>query len=206
MMQSETNTQQPSGLTIPGYRGNVKLPNGKIMVSGTASKPGPSDTSINGNDTGAVAAGMATTPLSPSSSFTTSQLNSSQGLISAICFSYWDNILGPRIQHTWYASNHNHLHNSTLLHICSQTLNGEICRDVAASHVDYKFYTMPDKDIVVAGFIFSAKSLYGLGVHSLALVVPHSEMSRYLEKHELIHRWIFRLTGKLKVLLNKVMV
>ncbi|XP_064606333.1 guanine nucleotide exchange factor C9orf72-like isoform X2 [Liolophura sinensis] len=203
MMQSEANAQQPSGLTVPGHRANVQLPNGKINAIGTGNRPGLNDTSVKGQDTGTVAAGMATTPLSPSSSFTTSQLNSSQDLISAVCFSYWDNILGPRIQHTWYASNHQPLHNSTLLHICSQTLNGEICRDVATSHVDYKFYTMPDKDIVVAGFIFSAKNVYGLGVHSLALVIPHKEMSRYLEKHELIHRWIFRLTGKLKVLLNK---
>lgn len=147
------------------------------------------------------------TPLSPSSKYTTSYLQQSDhSIISAVMFSYWDNILGPRLYHVWCTDSFSIPSNSILMYVCGQVLNGEICRDPMDSQIDYKFYNMPDKGIIVMTFVFSAKGRFGQGVHSVSFIIPNSETKYYLEIHELLRCWFQRMIGKVRILLNKVYI
>ncbi|XP_067677846.1 guanine nucleotide exchange factor C9orf72-like [Haliotis asinina] len=171
---------------------------GSNMSSGVVQVPSSTDSELTGDFE------LPTTPLSPSSAFSTAKIvKISQSYIDAMLLCHWDNILGPRLEHVWYVEGLSKPHNNTLRHICSQVLSGEICRDVSCSQIDYKFYDMPDKSIVVPAFIFSAQTDHGLGMHAIAFVVPNSELSTYLKHHGLIHCWMTRLIGKFRMFLNK---
>ncbi|XP_046338525.1 guanine nucleotide exchange factor C9orf72-like [Haliotis rufescens] len=171
---------------------------GSNMNSGVVQVPTSTDIGLSGDFE------PPTTPLSPSSAFSTSKISDiSQSYIDTVLLCHWDNILGPRLEHVWYVDGCSKPHNTTLRHICSQVLSGEICRDVSCSQIDYKFYDMPDKSIVVPAFIFSAQTDHGLGMHAIAFVVPNSELSIYLKHHGLILCWMTRLIGKFRIFLNR---
>lgn len=70
------------------------------------------------------------TPLSPSSKFTESSIDiPGQNLIKYMMLSHWDNILGPRVVHVWNMGTSS-LDSGFLSRISSQSLSGEICREV----------------------------------------------------------------------------
>ena len=146
-------------------------------------------------------------PKSPSSVFTKSTLNSSkskEGLISCLVLCNWDNIMGPKVRHLWMSESMDNVTMDTLVNIATHTLSGEICRDPLDSNIDTKFYAMKEKGIIVTSVIFGAMGLHDMSVHSLSLIVPHSQMKRYLQLHELCLSWISYFIAKLRILLEKV--
>nr|KAG5700798.1 hypothetical protein BaRGS_035001 [Batillaria attramentaria] len=68
--------------------------------------------------------------------------------MDAVVFCHWDNILGPRLEHVWYISDRPQPHVNILRFITSQVLSGEICRELDTSHVDFKFFDIPDKGVL----------------------------------------------------------
>ena len=145
------------------------------------------------------------TPLSPSSKYTKSVLNDiPDSVLCAVVLSTWDNILGPRVQHVWKFPNSPGPKSDLLSHITRQVLSCEICRDFTNSAIDYKFYNLPDRGVIVPAFIFSAKGPCGLAVHSLTLIMTTSELKFYLEIHPVLQNCFQRLVGKLRIILDKV--
>lgn len=142
--------------------------------------------------------------LSPSSGYSHSELRHlSHGFINSMLLCHWDNILGPRIIHLWTISGRMSYPVSTLMQICSQSLSGEICRDVYNSFIDFKFYDIPEKQVIVPAFIFTANKAGGPGVHSLSLIIPKSNLTLYLQIHQLLQRCFERIVGKLRIIMNK---
>ncbi|KAK3602392.1 hypothetical protein CHS0354_026279 [Potamilus streckersoni] len=143
------------------------------------------------------------TPLSPSSDFTTSIIKDvPDSIFRAVLLVHWDNILGPRIHHVWTIDGSPNLSSSDLRCITGQVLSSEICRDVDSNFVDFKFFNLTHKEIIVPAFVFCAKGSYGLGIHSLAVVLSQSELQLYLEIHELLQRCFQRLAYKIRVILD----
>lgn len=142
--------------------------------------------------------------LSPSSKYNASQLvDCEHPLVSTFIFNYWDNILGPRIKHVWYNGEDLQLDSSTLLQICKQGLASELCRDLTNSTTDWRIHTIPDKGLVAVVFVFSATGSNELSLHSLTLIIQLERLQYFLHLSELIHSWIYRMIGKLRVLLEK---
>ncbi|XP_059178361.1 guanine nucleotide exchange factor C9orf72-like [Physella acuta] len=146
----------------------------------------------------------ASTPLSPSSSFSVSSIgNIEQSFIDALMLCQWDNILGPRLEHVWYVTGRPQPHTNILRCVTRQVLSGEINRDLQSSQVDFKFCDIPGLGVIIPAFIFSAQSSTGLSLQSLALVIPNSELTLYLHQVDLIHAWFNRIVVKLRVLSTK---
>lgn len=149
----------------------------------------------------------AVTPSSPSSKYTKSRLLDVDPIHSpfqGFALAFWDNILGPRTRHVWNVDYENSLKSDLLSHITSQVLSCEICRDPFKCEIDFKFYSLPDKGVIVPAFVFSAKGSHGVAVHSLYVVIPNTELKFYLEIYETLHCCLQRLTGKFRVLMDKV--
>ncbi len=145
-------------------------------------------------------------PKSPSSIFTKSTLaNSKKSIISCLVLCNWDNIMGPKVRHLWMSEEMDtNITLDTLVNIATHTLSGEIMRDPLDSNVDTKFYPMKEKGIVITSFIFGAMGLNDMSVHSLSVIVPYKELSRYLQLHDLCLSWITLYITKLRILLEKV--
>lgn len=149
----------------------------------------------------------AVTPSSPSSKYSKSRLldiDPTKSPFRGFVLAFWDNILGPRTRHVWNVDYENLLKSDLLTHVTSQVLSCEICRDPYKCDIDFKFYNLPHKGVIVPAFVFSAKGSHGLAVHSLYVVIPSSELRFYLDVHELLQCCLQRLTGKFRVLLDKV--
>ena len=143
-------------------------------------------------------------PKSPSSSFTKTVLEGSKGcVVNAILLAQWDNILGPRIRHLWTTENQNSITLPVLTYIASHTLSGEICRDPTENDIDTKFYIMKDRGAVITAFVFGAMGLSDMAVHSLSVIVPHSQLGTFLHLYELSLLWIQRFITKLRILLDR---
>ncbi|OWF55550.1 Protein C9orf72-like [Mizuhopecten yessoensis] len=142
-------------------------------------------------------------PLSPSSSYVKTKLEKelSPDFINAFILAHWDNILGPRILNVWLGTDC-HLTEQMLNQVCSRSLSGEICRDIQDSFVDFKFLDLAEMDMILAGFVFIARGNSGLGVHSLSVLMPHSELRSYLEIHELLSRCLNGIINKLRRFLH----
>ncbi|CAL1540278.1 unnamed protein product [Lymnaea stagnalis] len=146
----------------------------------------------------------SSTPLSPSSAFSVSSIgNIEHSFIDALLLCQWDNILGPRLEHVWYVTGRPQPHTNILRFVTSQVLSGEICRDIHSSQVDFKFFDIPDKGVIIPAFIFSAHGSTGISLQSLALIIPNSELTLYLHQVDLIHSWFTRIVAKLRVLCAK---
>lgn len=144
-------------------------------------------------------------PLSPSSTYVKAKLDKeiSPDFISAFILCHWDNILGPRILNVWLGSECN-LTEKMLHQVCSRSLSGEMCRDIQDSFIDFKFLDLADMDMILAGFVFVARGNTGLGVHSLSMLMTHSELGLYLEIHDLLSRCLSRIVHKLRRFLHMV--
>lgn len=146
------------------------------------------------------------TPSSPSSQYSKSSL---AGITDTLCpyrgvvLSFWDNILGPRVRHIWKTDNKERLNTELLSHITSQVLSSEICRDLHKCDIDFKFYNLPQKNVIVPAFVFSAKGENGQSVHTLFLVLSQSDLEFYLDIHDVLANCMTRLAGKLRILLEK---
>ena len=146
-------------------------------------------------------------PKSPGSIFTKCTLEGAPySLVPSIVLCYWDNILGPRVRHLWVSPGQETLASSaTLNHIASHTLSGEICRDPTDSHVDFKFFMAKEGGVIVTAFVFGAVGMGGdFGVHSLCVIMQHSDLHRCLQLQDLMRHWMMRGVAKLRVLMEKV--
>ncbi|KAK7488495.1 hypothetical protein BaRGS_00020280 [Batillaria attramentaria] len=144
------------------------------------------------------------TPMSPSSMYAkTTVADVPHSFMDAVVFCHWDNILGPRLEHVWYISDRPQPHVNILRFITSQVLSGEICRELDTSHVDFKFFDIPDKGVVIPSFVFSALRGTDLSLHALALIIPNSELSVFLQVNDIVQSWFNRIIAKFRVLLNK---
>lgn len=145
------------------------------------------------------------TPLSPSSAYAQKMLfDVPHSFMDAILFCHWDNILGPRLEHVWYVNDRPQPHLNILRFITSQVLSGEICRELETSRIDFKFCDIPDKGVVIPSFVFSAQRGGDLGLHAMALVIPNSELSVFLQVNTIVQSWFNRIISKFRVLLEKV--
>ena len=157
------------------------------------------------NPSGSAGDQSSSTPMSPSSVFAQKMLfNIPHCFMDAIVFCHWDNILGPRLEHVWYVSDRPQPHRNILRFITTQVLSGEICRELNTSRIDFKFFDIPDKGIVIPSFVFSAWKGVDLGLHALALVIPNSELPLFLQVHAIVQSWFNRIISKFRVLLEKV--
>lgn len=144
------------------------------------------------------------TPMSPSSIYAQKMLvDIPHCFMDAILFCHWDNILGPRLEHVWYVIDRPQPHINILRFITSQVLSGEICRELNTSRIDFKFFDIPDKGIVIPSFVFSARKGVDLGLHAVAMVVPNSELSLFLQVSNLMQSWLIRIISRFRVLLEK---
>uniref|UniRef100_A0A0B6ZUZ3 Uncharacterized protein n=1 Tax=Arion vulgaris TaxID=1028688 RepID=A0A0B6ZUZ3_9EUPU len=144
------------------------------------------------------------TPLSPTSSFSVSSIgNIEHSFIDALLLCHWDNILGPKLEHVWYVTGRSQPHTNILRFVTNQVLSGEICRDVHCSQVDFKFFDIPDKGVIIPSFIFSAQGSSGISLQAIALIIPNSELTLYLHQVDLIHSWLTRVISKLRVICAK---
>lgn len=149
----------------------------------------------------------ASTPLSPSSSYAQCSIsNVVHSFTDAVVFCHWDNILGPRLEHVWYISDHPQPHINILRFITTQILSGEICREVETSSIGFKFFDIPDKGVVIPSFVFSAQRGPDLGLHALALVIPNTNLSVFLQVSCIMQSWFNRMISRFRVLLNKVIL
>lgn len=82
---------------------------------------------------------------------------------------YWDNIFGLRVVYVWNMGI-DLLDFGFLLRISSQSLSGEICREVI-SFIDYKMYEILDVDVFVIVFIFIVMGISGFCVYILFIVI-----------------------------------
>ncbi|GFN94542.1 protein c9orf72-like isoform x2 [Plakobranchus ocellatus] len=143
-------------------------------------------------------------PMSPSSSFSVSSIgNIEHSFVDALLLCGWDNILGPRLEHVWYVRGRPQPHTNILRYVTTQALSGEICRDVYSNQIDFKFFDIPDKGIIIPTFVFSAQGIKGLSLKALALVIPNSELPLYLHQDDLIQAWFMRIVAKLRVICVK---
>ncbi|KAL8582204.1 hypothetical protein ACOMHN_004123 [Nucella lapillus] len=146
----------------------------------------------------------ASTPLSPSSAYAQKMLPVvPHCFLNAVVFCHWDNILGPRLEHVWFIQDRPEPHLNILRFITTQVLSGEICREVNTSRVDFKFFDIPDKGVVIPSFVFSAKKGVDLGLHAIALVIPNSELNLFLQVSAIMQAWCSRIISKFRVLLEK---
>lgn len=116
--------------------------------------------------------------------------------------SHWDNILGPRVVHVWNMGTSS-LDSGFLSRISSQSLSGEICREVT-SFIDHKLYEIPDADVFVTAFIFTAMGISGPCVHALSIVIQKSDMTFFLNIQQLFLKCFERIIRKFKVNLDQV--
>lgn len=164
---------------------------------------------VNASEHQSSSTSLPVTPSSPSSMYTKSSivgLDNTNSPFRGIVLSFWDNILGPRVKHVWPIGQKEMLKSDLLSHITSQVLSCEICRDLLKCDIDYKFYNLPHKGVIVPAFVFSARGSHGIAVHCVYIVMSSSELKYYLEIHEALSCCFQRLVGKLRVILDKVRI
>jgi hypothetical protein len=72
------------------------------------------------------------------------------------------------------------------------------------NRIDFKFFDIPDKGIVIPSFVFSARHGLDLGLHAIAIVIPNSELSIFLQVNTIFQSWFTRIISRFRVLLEKV--
>ena len=207
-MASSTHDGLPSVSTISKEIKKLAL---SVSISGKSGDcgcgGGPDAGHVNGCSQGLADLDSSdNTPKSPGSVFSQSALKESSGcILSGLLLCCWDNILGPKLRHLWeVGAKDGLLTHRNLLYIASHTLSGEICRDLLSSTIDFKFYALQEREVVLTAFIFGTLGVGDLAVHSLCVILPHDQLSRYLHWQPLCVRYIHRAIPKLRVLLEKV--
>lgn len=116
---------------------------------------------------------------------------------SAIVFTIWDNIYGPRVMRIWQnpVTGKEPTSHETLSAVATYTLTGEACRNGKLEEVETKLYCLSDKGIVATAFLFTVYHGKYSDLFSLLLVLPYSELSEWLGRHIL-------LCDKMKDILN----
>ena len=120
---------------------------------------------------------------------------------SAIVFTIWDNIYGPRVMRIWnnQADNREAIKHESLTALATYTLTGEACRNGKLDGVETKLYCLSDKDIIATAFLFTVYHGKRSDLFSLLFVLPYSELSEWLSRHVL-------LCDKMKDILNSNLI
>jgi len=111
---------------------------------------------------------------------------------SAIAFTIWDNIYGPRVMKIWKNEKQDEITgkklvpDDTLKAVANYTLTGEACRNGKLDGVETKFYCLSDKDIIATAFLFTVNYGNRSDLFSLLFVLPYSELSEWLSRHILL--------------------
>jgi len=111
---------------------------------------------------------------------------------SAIVFTIWDNIYGPRVMKVW--QNHKQAEITgkeptsyeTLAALANYTLTGEACRNGKLEGVETKLYSISDKDVIAIAFLFTINCGKHSDLFSLLFVLPYDELSEWLSRHVLL--------------------
>lgn len=129
------------------------------------------------------------------------------GPFVAIVLCYWDNVLGPRLQHVWRAADGDAAsQESSVRYVVGRTLHGELLRDAPENVVDTKLFVLKDHSIVCHSFIFCGHDKCGPNISGLSLILPFSELKSYLPLVELVEERVKILIAKLRVLQAKDLV
>lgn len=156
-----------------------------------------------------LASTLWTSPVEDSFSFVNfssehiSSLQESKPFLSFV-LSYWDNILGPRLQHVWLGSGEQAAQEHCVKYVVSRTLSGELLRDAPENMVDTKLFILKEKDFVCHSFIFTGKDKSGNNISAFSLIIPYLEFKNYLPFVELVEERFKILIAKLRVLQTKV--
>lgn len=146
-------------------------------------------------------------PLTPTSKFHKSVLSHEpSSLVVATVLCNWDNIFGPKVRCLWITEHQRHadLTLDLLNFIANQTLSGEIMHDLETPTLELKLYISSDRDIILATLIFGAESKNDFAVHSLSIIVPYSELERFLLWKDVCLEWMLRAVQRLRIQLTKV--
>ena len=120
---------------------------------------------------------------------------------SAIVFTIWDNIYGPRVVKMWQnqATGRETTSYEVLHAVATYTLTGEACRNGKLDGVETKLYCLSDKGIIATAFLFTVYHGKRSDLFSLLFVLPYSELSEWLCRHVL-------LCDKMKDILNSNLI
>lgn len=146
-------------------------------------------------------------PLTPTSKFNKSVLSCEpSSLVIATVLCNWDNIFGPKVRCLWITEHQRHadLTLDLLNFIANQTLSGEIMHDLETPALELKLYMSSDRGIILATLIFGAESKNDVAVHSLSVIVPYSELERFLLWKDVCLEWMLRAVQRLRIELTKV--
>lgn len=146
-------------------------------------------------------------PLTPTSKFNKSVLSCEpSSLVVATVLCNWDNIFGPKVRCLWITEHQRHadLTLDLLNFIANQTLSGEIMHDLETPALELKLYMSSDRGIILATLIFGAESKNDVAVHSLSVIVPYSELERFLLWKDVCLEWMQRAVQRLRIELTKV--
>lgn len=139
------------------------------------------------------------------SNLTTSHMSilKESGPFVAIVLSYWDNVLGPRLQHVWRGAGDTESQEASVKYVVGRTLHGELLREAPENMVDTKLFVLKDHGIVCHSFIFSGCDKTGVNVSGLSLIIPFTAFKSYLPFVELVEERVKILIAKLRVLQAK---
>ena len=127
-------------------------------------------------------------------------------LFCGVLLSYWDNIMGPRVQILWHGNDKVEINSDLISFVTSHTLNGELCRLREEGQNDTKFYVLSDRGYIFSASIFLGLSKHGQTVFSLTFIMSTEDLNRYLEFQQFLDNQIALLVMKLRVLQEKVRI
>lgn len=125
-------------------------------------------------------------------------------LFSGVLLSYWDNIMGPRVQRLWQGNEKVEITPDLISFVSSHTLNGELCRIREEGETDTKFYVLTDHGYFFFASVFLGMSKSGQTVFSLSFIMALQDLDRYLELQQFLNNQIAMLVMKFRVLQEKV--
>ena len=125
-------------------------------------------------------------------------------LFSGVLLSYWDNIMGPRVQRLWHGNEKLKITPELISFVSSHTLNGELCRLREEGQTDTKFYVLSDRGYIFSSSVFLGESKSGQTVFSLTFIMAIEDLNRYLELQQFLTNQIAMLVMKIRVLQEKV--
>ncbi|XP_016127626.1 protein C9orf72-like [Sinocyclocheilus grahami] len=125
--------------------------------------------------------------------------------VLAATFAYWDNILGPRVQHIWAPKGQrlSLLSDGEVTFLANHTLNGEILRSAESGAVDVKFFVLAEKGVIIVSLIFDGELNGEKNTCALSLILPQTELSFYLPLHSVCVERLKHIIRKGRICMQK---
>ncbi|XP_025947607.1 guanine nucleotide exchange C9orf72 homolog isoform X5 [Apteryx rowi] len=142
-------------------------------------------------------------PPSPAVAKTEISLNGESPLLAAT-FAYWDNILGPRVQHIWAPKTEQVLlSDGEITFLANHTLNGEILRNAESGAIDVKFFVLAEKRVIIVSLIFDGNWNGDRSTYGLSIILPQSELGFYLPLHRVCVDRLTHIIRKGRIWMHK---